>query len=62
MAFEILQAQFALLRGPARFWEQYIILYIMMTYMIMHNMIVENERGQNLNYKFFDLIGQPVRP
>jgi hypothetical protein len=27
----------------------------------MNNMIIENEHGQDLDYSFYDLIGQPVR-
>jgi hypothetical protein len=26
----------------------------------MHNMIIENKHGQDLDYSFYDLIGQPV--
>ena len=30
--------------------------------MIMQNMIIENERGKDLDYTSFDLTRQPVRP
>ena len=60
-AFEILQAQFAIVRGPARFWDQEILWYIMTACVIMHNMIIENERGQALDYSFYELMGRPVR-
>ena len=49
-AFGILQAQFAIVRGPARFWDQKMLWYIMHACVIMHNMIIENERGQDLDY------------
>ena len=28
---------------------------------IMHNMIIENERGQDLDYSQYELLGHPVR-
>jgi hypothetical protein len=31
---------------------------MMNTCMIMHNMIIENERGPNLEYDLYDLMGQ----
>ena len=60
-AFGILQAQFAIVRGPARFWDQEMLWYIMNAYVIMHNMIIENERGQDLDYTHYELMGHPVR-
>ena len=61
-AFSILQAQFAIVRGPARFWDHEILWYIMMACVIMHNMIIENERGQELDDHHYDLMGHPVQP
>ena len=29
--------------------------------MIMHNMIIENERGQDVDYSQYELLGYPVR-
>ena len=29
---------------------------------IMHNMIIENERGKDLDYNFYHLMGIPVNP
>jgi hypothetical protein len=48
--FRILQTQLAIVRGPARFWNQEILWYIMNACVIMHNMIIENECGQDLDY------------
>jgi hypothetical protein len=48
-AFEILQTQFAIVRGPAKFWVQEILWYTMMACVIMHNMIIEIERGQDVD-------------
>src|SRR3954467_5319386 len=45
-AFGILQAQFSIVRGPARFLDQKILWYIMNACVIIHNMIIENEHGQ----------------
>ena len=60
-AFEILQAQFVIVRGPTRIWDQKILWYIMNACVIMHNMIMENERGQDLNYSQYALLGRPAR-
>ena len=60
-AFGILQAQFAIVRGPARFWDQKMHWYIMHACVIMHNMIIENERDQDLDYSQYELLGYPVR-
>ena len=35
--------------------------YIMHACVIMHNMIIENERGQDLDYSQYELLGYPVR-
>ena len=45
-AFGILQAQFAIVRGPTCFWNQKILRQIINACVIMHNMIIENGRGQ----------------
>ena len=45
-AFGILQARFAIVRGPARGWDREDLQYIMMTCIILHNMIVEDEREE----------------
>ena len=60
-AFGILQAQFAIVRGPARFWDQKMLWYIMHACVIMHNMIIENERGQDLDYSQYELLGIPCK-
>ena len=60
-AFGILQAQFAIVRGPARFWDQDMLWYIMTICVIMHNMIIENEHGQDLDYTHYELMGHLVQ-
>jgi hypothetical protein len=42
-AFGVLQARFAILRGPARMWKRKTLSRIMYACIIMHNMIVEDE-------------------
>ena len=56
-AFGVLQSRFAIVRGPARFWDQETLNYIMKACIIMHNMIIEDERygGQpDFNYDVID--------
>jgi hypothetical protein len=40
--------------------DQEILWYITNACAIMHNMIIDNECGQDLDYSFYDLMGQPV--
>ena len=46
--FVVLQARFAIVRGPARFWDMNTLKNIMTTRVILHNMIIEDERGFKL--------------
>ncbi|XP_061993701.1 flowering time control protein FY-like [Rosa rugosa] len=46
-AFGILQARWAIIRGPARGWSKENLQYIMMTCIILHNMIVEDEHDED---------------
>ncbi|XP_047335703.1 uncharacterized protein LOC124939257 [Impatiens glandulifera] len=43
-AFGVLQARFAIVRGPSRYFDRDTLNKIMMACIIMHNMIVEDER------------------
>ena len=43
-AFGDLQSRFAIIVGPAHFWEKHVLHDIMTTCIIMHNMIIEDER------------------
>ncbi|XP_020242995.1 uncharacterized protein LOC109821221 [Asparagus officinalis] len=47
-AFGVLQSSFAIVRGPARSWDVKILKNIMQACIIMHNMIVEDERKKNI--------------
>ncbi|XP_073351839.1 uncharacterized protein [Aegilops tauschii subsp. strangulata] len=59
--FGILQSQFSIGRELARFWDQKNLWYIMTACVIMHNMIIENEHEQDLDYTFYDLMCICVR-
>ncbi|XP_024178011.1 uncharacterized protein LOC112183931 [Rosa chinensis] len=45
--FGILQSRFGIVRGAARGWHKEDIRYIMLTCIILHNMIVENQRPED---------------
>ena len=40
----MLQARFAIIRGPARLWHHEDLTFIMKACIILHNMIIEDER------------------
>ena len=46
-AFGVLQARFSIVRGPARLWKLEVLKDIMKACIILHNMIVEDERNAN---------------
>ncbi|XP_062088806.1 uncharacterized protein LOC133795371 [Humulus lupulus] len=52
-AFGVLQARFAIVRGPARFYDRQTLKEIMMACIILHNMIVEDERHTYLRVEDF---------
>lgn len=47
-AFGVLQGKWAILHGPAMFWRTSDLRDIMMTCLILHNMIIEDERHSSL--------------
>ncbi|XP_042962366.1 uncharacterized protein LOC122296628 [Carya illinoinensis] len=51
-AFGVLQARFAIIRGPARFFHIETLNEIMMACIILHNMIIEDERAANGEEEF----------
>jgi hypothetical protein len=59
-AFGVLQARFAIVRGPSRFWDKGTLQDIMTTCVILHNMIIEDEKHLNLEF-FFDNVGTGVK-
>ncbi|XP_060178183.1 uncharacterized protein LOC132608125 [Lycium barbarum] len=46
-ALGVLQARFAIIAGPSRFWRKEVLHDIRTTCIILHNMIIEDERGLN---------------
>jgi hypothetical protein len=56
-----LQARFAIVLGPARFWDKKTLNNIMMACVILHNMIIEDERDLNLEF-FYNNVGSRVKP
>ncbi|XP_047961460.1 uncharacterized protein LOC125206218 [Salvia hispanica] len=48
--FGVLQSRWAIVKGPARFWYKEVIADVMYACIIMHNMIVEQERGHVTNW------------
>ncbi|KAM6575620.1 hypothetical protein CsatA_023947 [Cannabis sativa] len=46
-AFGVLQSRFAIIAGPARLWNKTVLHDIMTSCIIMHNMIIEDERDLN---------------
>ncbi|TVU15027.1 hypothetical protein EJB05_38527, partial [Eragrostis curvula] len=60
-AFGVLQSRFAIVRGPARFWDQKTLWMIMTACVIMHNMILEDEHGEDVDF-VYEKVGKMVRP
>jgi len=46
-AFGVLLARFAIVRGPVQFWKLETLKDIIMAYVMLHNMIGEDERTNN---------------
>ena len=61
-AFGVLQSRFAIVRGPARFWDIETVALIMRACVIMHNMIVEDEGFVVDPNERFDYGGENVEP
>ncbi|KAK9986990.1 hypothetical protein SO802_031941 [Lithocarpus litseifolius] len=63
-AFGVLQARFAIVRGLARFFYLETLQKIMKACIILHNMIVEDERDDNevvdLDYEQIDRVDNPL--
>ncbi|XP_038699677.1 uncharacterized protein LOC119996971 [Tripterygium wilfordii] len=48
-AFSMLQAKWAITRGPIQFWDEETITNIMNCCIILHNMIIEDEQRLNID-------------
>ena len=60
-AFGVLQSRFAIVRGPARYWDKKSLEDIMTACVILHNMILEDEKDKNLEF-YFHNVGSRVKP
>ena len=54
-AFGVLQARFAIVRRPARLWDEDTLRDIMNACVIMHNMIVEDEGVDEDDFNYDDM-------
>ena len=53
-AFGVLQARFAVVKNPSSLWDKRKIANIMRACIILHNMIVEDERDSYTQYDFLE--------
>ena len=60
-AFGVLQSRFAMIRGPARWWSKEDLWYIMMCCVILHNMIIEDEREEDEDFNYCQEPACPVQ-
>jgi hypothetical protein len=51
-AFGVLQSRFAMVRGPARWWSKEDLWFIMQAYVILHNIIIEDERDEEDDFNY----------
>ena len=61
-AFGVLQSYWAIVRHPARTWSSKKMWEVMTAYVIMHNMIVEDERPEDIGFQGFQYQGTNVVP
>jgi hypothetical protein len=57
-AFGALQARFAIVRGPACFWDKKSLKNIMKACVILHNMVIEDDRDLNLEFSLTMLVAE----
>ncbi|XP_028097774.1 uncharacterized protein LOC114297545 [Camellia sinensis] len=51
-AFGVLQSRFVIIGGAVRFWDSKMLANIMKSCIILHNMIVEDEREEHLDFNY----------
>ena len=61
-AFGVLQSRWGIVRNPALTWSTKKLWEVMTACVIMHNMIVEDERGDSIYDQGFDFQGENVEP
>ena len=61
-AFGVLQSRWGIVRYPALSWNERKLWEVMMACVIMHNVIVEDERDDSIFDEGFDFQGDNVEP
>ena len=61
-AFSVLQSRWGIVRNPALTWSTQKLWEVMTGCVIMHNMIVEDERDESIYDQGFDFQGENVEP
>ncbi|XP_024315277.1 uncharacterized protein LOC112270905 isoform X1 [Brachypodium distachyon] len=51
-AFGVLQIRFAMVRGPARWWDPDTLWYVMTACVILHKMIIDDDRGEEEEFDY----------
>jgi hypothetical protein len=51
-AFGVLQSRFAMVWGPVRWWSKEDIWFILQTCVMLHNMIIEDERDEEDDFNY----------
>jgi hypothetical protein len=51
-AFGVVQSRFAMVRSPARWWRKEDLWYIMQAYVLLHNMIIKDERDEEDDFNY----------
>ncbi|XP_073061723.1 uncharacterized protein [Primulina eburnea] len=52
-AFGLLQSKWAIITCPARYWSKHVLHDIMTTCIILHNMIIEDERDEQMTITYY---------
>ncbi len=50
--YNVLQARFAIIQNPCRLWQMDMIYEVMVVYVILHSMIIEDEKDNHLEPLF----------
>ncbi|XP_040249337.2 uncharacterized protein [Aegilops tauschii subsp. strangulata] len=61
-AFGVLQSRWGIVRNPALSWNERKLWEVMTACVIMHNMIVEDERDESIFDQGFDYQGENIEP
>ena len=61
-AFGVLQSRWAIVRHPARTWDNRTLWEVMTVCVIMHNMIVEDERDDRIFDQRWEFQGDLIAP